>query len=212
MAEPPDQTPAAAGRGHLRASHADREQVIDKLKAAFVQGRLTKDELDARAGQAFAARTYAELAAVTTDIPAGLTPAKAPVPARAQGGRVLRPGRVAAAATGLYAGVWVYAILFPGGPDDDANGFRIIFGGFVYLFVLTACVAMAGLTEERSGGQSPPRPASGAGGQGSRRLPSADPGGELPPADAGHQQTAEAASIRRARWRPQATGYLTHPA
>jgi hypothetical protein len=42
------------------------------LKAAFVQGRLTKDELDARAGQAFAARTYAELAAITADLPAGL--------------------------------------------------------------------------------------------------------------------------------------------
>jgi len=34
----------AAGRGRLRASDADREQVIDVLKAAFVQGRLTKDE------------------------------------------------------------------------------------------------------------------------------------------------------------------------
>jgi uncharacterized protein DUF1707 len=32
----------AAGLGHLRASHADREQIIETLKAAFVQGRLTK--------------------------------------------------------------------------------------------------------------------------------------------------------------------------
>ena len=62
------ETPAgAADRGHLRASHADREQVIATLKAAFVQGRLNKDELDARAGQTFAARTYAELAAITAD-------------------------------------------------------------------------------------------------------------------------------------------------
>jgi hypothetical protein len=29
---------AAPSRGHLRASHADREQVIAVLKAAFVQG------------------------------------------------------------------------------------------------------------------------------------------------------------------------------
>ena len=57
-AESGDQGAAdAAARGYLRASHADREQVIGVLKAAFVQGRLTKDELDARAGQAFAART-----------------------------------------------------------------------------------------------------------------------------------------------------------
>jgi hypothetical protein len=76
---------STAGRGRPRASHADRERVIDTLKAAFVQGLLTKDELDARVGQAFASRTYAELAAVTTDIPAGPAPAQ-PLrkPARAQ--------------------------------------------------------------------------------------------------------------------------------
>jgi hypothetical protein len=84
MAGPGDEM-STAGRGRLRASHADREQVIDALKAAFVQGLLTKDELDARAGQAFASRTYAELAAVTTGIPAGPAPAQ-PLrePARAQ--------------------------------------------------------------------------------------------------------------------------------
>lgn len=69
---------AAGGRGHLRASHADREQVIDALKAAFVQGRLAKDEFDARVGQTFICRTYAELAAVTADIPAVPTSAQPP--------------------------------------------------------------------------------------------------------------------------------------
>ena len=62
---------AAAARGRLRVSHADRDQVIDTLKAAFVQGMLTKDELDTRAARAFASRTYAELAALTADIAAG---------------------------------------------------------------------------------------------------------------------------------------------
>ena len=59
--------------------------MIDRLKAAFVQGLLTKDELDARVGQAFGSRTYAELAVVTTGIPAGPAPAR-PLrePARAQ--------------------------------------------------------------------------------------------------------------------------------
>jgi hypothetical protein len=38
-----------AARGRLRASDADREQVIDVLKVAFTQGRLTKDDLDLRA-------------------------------------------------------------------------------------------------------------------------------------------------------------------
>ena len=69
---------AAADRGRLRASHADRERVIEVLKTAFVQGRLTKDELETRAGQTFAARTYADLAALTADLPAGLTAARAP--------------------------------------------------------------------------------------------------------------------------------------
>jgi Domain of unknown function (DUF1707) len=71
MTEPEDQrTVPARGRGRLRASHADREQAIEVLKDAFAQGRLDKDELDVRAGQAFASRTYAELAAVTADLPA----------------------------------------------------------------------------------------------------------------------------------------------
>jgi DNA-binding beta-propeller fold protein YncE len=61
------------GRGHLRASHADRERVIAALKAAFIQGRLAKDEFDSRVGRALGSRTYAELAALTADIPAGLT-------------------------------------------------------------------------------------------------------------------------------------------
>jgi hypothetical protein len=65
MAGPGDEIAGSAGRGLLRASHADREQVIDTLKAAFVEGRLTKDEFDARVGQAFASRTRAELAVVT---------------------------------------------------------------------------------------------------------------------------------------------------
>ena len=78
-------TAATAGRGRLRASHSDREHVVDVLKAAFVQGRLTKDEFDMRVGQTFASRTYAELAALTADIPAGLIGAQ-PLrkPARAQ--------------------------------------------------------------------------------------------------------------------------------
>ena len=77
----------AAGRGRLRASHADREQVIGTLKAAFVQGRLTKDELDARVGQTLASRTYADLAAVTADLPAGLArtqPVRQPARAKAR--------------------------------------------------------------------------------------------------------------------------------
>ena len=69
MRPEPGAQPPAAG---LRAARADRERVIDLLKAAFVQGRLMRDEFDARVGQALASRTYGELAAVTADIPAEL--------------------------------------------------------------------------------------------------------------------------------------------
>src|SRR6516162_9524519 len=83
MAEPPGQMPAVAGHGHLRASHADREHVIGTLQAAFVQGRLGRDEFDLRVGQALASRTYADLAALTADLPAGLAAAEPPYqPAR----------------------------------------------------------------------------------------------------------------------------------
>jgi hypothetical protein len=84
MAGPGDEIAAGTGgRGDLRASHADREQVTETLKAAFVQGRLDGDEFDLRVGQALASRTYAELAALTADIPAGLTLAPPPKPASA---------------------------------------------------------------------------------------------------------------------------------
>ena len=53
---PADQTAVAPdGYGHMRTSLADREQAIDTLKAAYVQGRLTKDELDERVGRALVA-------------------------------------------------------------------------------------------------------------------------------------------------------------
>jgi len=56
-------------RNRLRASHADREQVIGLLKAAFVHGRLTMEEFDGRVDRALAARTYAELTRLTDDLP-----------------------------------------------------------------------------------------------------------------------------------------------
>ena len=39
------------------------------LKAAFVQERLTKDELDARVGHALISRTRTDLTALTADLP-----------------------------------------------------------------------------------------------------------------------------------------------
>lgn len=71
-----------AGRGRLRASHADRNHVIGMLKAAYVQGRLTKDEFDERMSSTLTARTFGDLAGLTTDLPAGLTDVLPPPPPR----------------------------------------------------------------------------------------------------------------------------------
>jgi len=75
-------TAAGVSRSRLRASDSDRDRVIDILKAAFVQGRLTKDELDARVGQTLASRTWGDLTAITSDIPPWPLPRPARKPAR----------------------------------------------------------------------------------------------------------------------------------
>ena len=82
------------------------------LRAAFVQGRLGKDEFDMRVGQAFGSRTYAELAAVTADLPAGLATAKRSQRARAQDEPMRRPGRmIALAAISVLAAATVTAVV-----------------------------------------------------------------------------------------------------
>jgi hypothetical protein len=63
----------AADQGALRASHADRDQVVEWLRVAAGDGRLSAEELDERLGLALTARTYAELAALITDLPAAGT-------------------------------------------------------------------------------------------------------------------------------------------
>lgn len=60
---------AAHMHGTLRASDADREQLIDVLKAAFSEGRLTQDEYTARMEQAYTAKTYGELRVLVADLP-----------------------------------------------------------------------------------------------------------------------------------------------
>jgi hypothetical protein len=99
----------AAGCGHLRASHADREQAIDVLKAAFVQGRLAKDEFEARIGQAFTSRTYAELADVTAGLAGAQSPRK---PAQERAGKTATSGP--ARARKKKAAAWgAYGIISP---------------------------------------------------------------------------------------------------
>jgi hypothetical protein len=190
MTGPGDERAAAQGqgqgRGHggFRASHTDREQVIDVLKAAFVQGRLTKDELDMRVGQVLASRTYADLAAVTADLPARVAAAPPTVPAR--GTSRTRSYR-RRQAVGWVACVVIPLVLLL------SRGFGPAFIlGFFGAMLTAGCMIAAASERKHSRGPLPQGPSSGAGGQASRRAaPLARPQ-QLPPADHGQQHTAEA--------------------
>ena len=70
--------PATPGGSDLRASHADRDQVVELLREAAGDGRLSAEELDERLERALTASTYAELASLTTDLP--IAPGAAVVP------------------------------------------------------------------------------------------------------------------------------------
>jgi hypothetical protein len=189
----------AAGRGHLRASHADRERVIGTLKAAFVQGRLTKDELDARAGQAFASRTYAELAALTADLPPGLADAAplgsaAPAQARRPVSNAARAGLWAAIAVA----VPVVLSLLAGNPT-----LFLLFTPFYFtaLAFLGAEITVSWDKKSPDRRQLPPGPAPGLGDQTSPHRPSAGPGGQPPTSGPRQRHTA---GVQRRR--------LPHPA
>jgi hypothetical protein len=120
------------GRSRLRASDADREHVVDTLKDAFVQGMLTKDEFDIRAGHALTSRTYAELTAITRDIP---IPTRLTTPRPPQSAHV--PARKAVNKKAI---AWVTcAIVLP--PALSA-AFLTYYGGFLVLFLF----ALIGLT------------------------------------------------------------------
>jgi DUF1707 SHOCT-like domain len=151
----------AAARAYLRASHADREQVIDVLKIAFAQGRLSKDELDARVGKALAAQTYAELAALTADLPAGLIAARRPgKPARA--GARLPVRKVVAGAALIVPPPAMVAVTFLTGSDFLVGPTTLVVVFFFMAWIITGAQMFASWHDNRSRhGQLPPRPAPG---------------------------------------------------
>jgi uncharacterized protein DUF1707 len=67
-----DVSPVGAGpaASELRASHDDRDRVVEQLRVAAGDGRLTAEELDERLERALTARTHGELAVLTADLPA----------------------------------------------------------------------------------------------------------------------------------------------
>jgi hypothetical protein len=53
----------------MRASDDDRQQVVDRLRAAVEDGRLTMEEFTERMGLAYQAVTYGDLAKLVADLP-----------------------------------------------------------------------------------------------------------------------------------------------
>ena len=74
--------PVAGGeQGKIRAADADRDRTAEILGTAYSEGRLSKQEYDARLDSALSARTYADLDQVATDLPAA-NEVSAPSPPR----------------------------------------------------------------------------------------------------------------------------------
>jgi len=124
-----DNLPEPADRGQLRVSDADRDRVTEVLRQAAAEGRLTFDELDERLDQALAAKTYADLGAVTSDLPgpavtAPTQSAQAGLPAERVGGTPGATFSVAIMSGARRAGTWVVpprytAVAIMGGVDID---------------------------------------------------------------------------------------------
>jgi hypothetical protein len=204
MVGPGDEISAAGAGDHspLRASHANREQVIDALKAAFVDGRLTKDEFDLRVGQVLAA--YANLDALTADIPAPARPTAARPTAAQPREPAQEPNNKKLVARGAAAGAsatMVLAVALGVAGGNPALG--LFLGAFVGSFVAVlltgfltflSWVLGKGADRQPSQGQGPD-----AGGKAGQRLASADSAGPPPQISHDPRHTAEAVRSRLPR-------------
>ena len=134
---------AAVAHGRLRASQADREQVVEVLKTAFVQGRLTRDEFGGRVGRALASRTYAELTAVTVGIPAGPAAAQPPrKPARVHSRRLANTEvRTGVRVIIIAAAIFAVLLLAPGKFSDNGISFLVALGAAATVIVASTLTA-----------------------------------------------------------------------
>lgn len=100
-----------ADTGHIRASDAEREALIEDLREHTVAGRLTPEELEERIGVVYAAKTRAQLDAVRADLPlTTLAVRKAYVQRRAQlRGRLVQEASGSLVASGICVAIWILA-------------------------------------------------------------------------------------------------------
>jgi len=198
-AEREDRT--AAARGRLRTSHADREQAIDVLKAAFVQGRLTMDELDLRVGQVFASRTYADLDALTADIPGWVTSVEPSTEHAREPGKMLSfktAVRVGAVGAGPSMASAAMMMLQSSGVSAIAGVLLVGLTGLSVAGLLAALLMFLSWAVRRSQRGPAQGPPSGPAGLASKRQA---PAWQLPSSGHDPRHTAEAARSRLPRMR-----------
>ena len=141
---PGEEIAASAGGGErLHASHAvAREQVSRILTAAWVQGRLTEEERDARAAQVPASRCEADLATLIADLPAGLA---------------TRPPQASDVRTGVCVSIAAAAVLAAivlTTPDNMLAFMALLFAAttLIVTSVITAGLMLDRRHQKRSGG------------------------------------------------------------
>lgn len=137
----------------LRASDADRDRVVERLRDAVAEGRLDMEEFEERLEAAYKSRTYAQLEPLTADLPAATGPAAAP-PAAAAAGAAAWPGRIGGTGSSSLAvavmsgfqrkGRWTVparfdAVAFWGGGELDLRE-----ADFAQREVVINCVAIMG--------------------------------------------------------------------
>jgi len=76
--------PVPADPRQMRAADSDRDQTAELLRRAAAEGRISFDELEERIGRAYAAKTFADLEALTSDLPGPGVRAPAPAAPRYQ--------------------------------------------------------------------------------------------------------------------------------
>jgi hypothetical protein len=117
-----------ATRASLRASDADRDRVAERLRLACSEGRLFAHELEERLAVALRARTYGELDAVVSDLPASV----AIVPSRRGARGLVQNFPVGVAVVGVVTGMVVMMTL--------AAVFAMLAAGLWLLPVVGVCV------------------------------------------------------------------------
>ena len=128
----------------IRASDKERESVVDVLRDAYTDGRLTLEEFEERTSAAYASKTWADLRELTADLPvepvlgadlpqrqlprqAAAEQVMPPVPRPRQGGRDRPLGRLLPVIF-----VWIMLSAAAGSPDAAA-ALSVVF------IVLLAC-------------------------------------------------------------------------